>query len=80
MAKFRVAYEGRVEPMPDRSDWPEVNLGFKIFPPRQKRAAGRPKTQRIRGCLEKNPNKKKAKGMGTLKRPASWQNQKKMKL
>ena len=61
VAKFRAAYEGRVEPMPDRSDWPEVNLGFKIFPPRQKRAARRPKTQRIRGCLEKNPNKKKVR-------------------
>ena len=31
VAKFRAAYEQRVEPMPDRSQWPHFELGFKVF-------------------------------------------------
>ncbi len=58
VAKFRAAYEARVEPIPDRSQWPEVDLGFKVRPPLLKRASGRPRKQRIRGCLEINANKK----------------------
>jgi hypothetical protein len=33
VARFRATYEGRVEPMTDRSQWLEVNLGFKVYPP-----------------------------------------------
>lgn len=51
VSRFRVTYEGRVEPMTDKSQWPQVDLGFR----------GHPKVQRKRGCLEKNPNKKKVK-------------------
>jgi hypothetical protein len=61
VAMFRAAYEARVEPLPDRSQWPEVDLGFKVFPPVLGRPPGRPRVQRIRGCLENNPNKKKVK-------------------
>jgi hypothetical protein len=32
VAKFMVAYEGRVEAIPDRSQWPVVDLGFKVHP------------------------------------------------
>lgn len=49
---FRAAYAGRVPTMPDRSQWPVVNLGFKVCPPRLKRGAGRPRVTRIRGALE----------------------------
>jgi hypothetical protein len=61
VARFRATYEGRVEPMTDRSQWPEVNLGFKVYPPLLGRAPGRPKVQRQRDCLEKNVNKKKVR-------------------
>jgi len=61
VAKFRAAYEGRVEPMTDRSQWPEVDLGFKVHPPLLGRPAGRPKVQRVRSYLENNPNKKKVR-------------------
>ncbi|KAG8075418.1 hypothetical protein GUJ93_ZPchr0006g45379 [Zizania palustris] len=61
VAKFRAAYEGAVLPMPDRSQWPQcVGFGFKVCPPLQKRAAGRPKVTRIRGVLE-NANKRKVR-------------------
>ncbi|WVZ52457.1 LOW QUALITY PROTEIN: hypothetical protein U9M48_003511 [Paspalum notatum var. saurae] len=53
------AYEPRVTPMLDRADWPQVDLGYKVFP--LSRAPGRPKVQRIRWCLEQNPNKKKVR-------------------
>ncbi|WVZ68424.1 hypothetical protein U9M48_017362 [Paspalum notatum var. saurae] len=59
VARFKAAYEGRNEPIPDRTQWSIVDLGFKVLPPLLKRAAGRPKVQRIRGCLEKNASKKR---------------------
>lgn len=45
--------------MTDRLQWPSVELGFKVHPPRLRRGAGRPRVRRIRGCLE--PGRKKVK-------------------
>lgn len=56
---FRTAYAGRVPPMTDRTQWPVVDLGFKVHVPKQKRCAGRPRVQRIRGFLE--PGRKRVK-------------------
>jgi len=68
VAKFKAAYEDRVTGMPDRSQWPVVDLAFQVCPPLQKRAPGRPKVQRIRGALEKGPKRKvrcsRCKGYG----------------
>lgn len=54
--------------MTDRSQWPHVDLGFKVYPPRQKRGAGRPRVQRIRDCLEQPGRKrvtcKRCQGFG----------------
>jgi len=58
VARFRAAYEGRVEALPDRSQWPVVDLGYKVYPPLLGRSTGRPRKVRIRGCLEKNATKK----------------------
>jgi len=33
VARFRAAYADRVPPMPDRADWPEVDLGYRVLPP-----------------------------------------------
>ncbi|KAF0919468.1 hypothetical protein E2562_029593 [Oryza meyeriana var. granulata] len=52
---------GRVEPMTDRSQWPVVDLGFKVHPPRQKRGPRRPRVKRIRGCLEANRRRVRCK-------------------
>jgi hypothetical protein len=60
-ARFRAAYEGRVPPMIDRSQWTEVDLGYKVHPPLLGRAPGRPKVQRIRDSIEKNQTKKKVR-------------------
>lgn len=50
--RFRKAYAGDICPMTDRTQWPEVDMGFKLCPPVLKRAAGRPRTRRIKGCEE----------------------------
>jgi hypothetical protein len=59
--RFRAAYAGIVPPMPDRTDWPQVELEYKLLPPKQKRAAGRPRVVRIRGSAEERANKRKVK-------------------
>ncbi|CAA0811236.1 Unknown protein [Striga hermonthica] len=61
VARFKAAYEQRIEPIPDRSQWPVVELPFKVHQPLLGRSAGRPKVQRQRGCLEKRASKKKVK-------------------
>jgi len=61
MARFKATYEDIIELILDRSQWPVVELGFKVFPPLLGRGAGRPKVQRQRGCLEKMASKKKVK-------------------
>ena len=58
IARFKAAYVDRIEPLPDRTQWPVVELGFKVFPPLLGRGAGRPKVQRYKGCLEKNASEK----------------------
>ncbi|KAF0906251.1 hypothetical protein E2562_009255 [Oryza meyeriana var. granulata] len=64
---FKAAYADWVAAMIDRSQWPEVDLGFKVHPPRQKRGVGRPRVQRIRGCLEPGRRRvmcRRCKGFG----------------
>jgi hypothetical protein len=50
--KFKKSYEHVISPMTDRNQWPDVDLGFKLWPPRLKRAAGRPRSRRIKGSEE----------------------------
>jgi uncharacterized C2H2 Zn-finger protein len=59
VSKFKVVYEGWVEPMTDKTQWPKVDLGFKLWPPVLKRAAGRPRTRRIKAADEGGTRKKK---------------------
>ncbi|KAG6427693.1 hypothetical protein SASPL_111939 [Salvia splendens] len=60
---FSLAYAGVISPFPDKSQWPSMNLGFKVLPPLLKRAPGRPRKNRITGCLEGKGNKSRTKGM-----------------
>jgi len=83
VAKFKAAYEDRIEPLPDRSQWPQVQLGFNVYPPLLGRGAGRPKVQRIRGFLEKRAAKRRLDArdveiLVTLKKLASCQRLEKM--
>lgn len=41
--RFRAAYSGMVPPMPDKSQWPQVDPGFKLLAPPSKQGAGKRK-------------------------------------
>jgi SWIM zinc finger len=55
--KFRAAYAGRIPALTNKSKWVNVDLGYKMLPPLMKRSAGRPRKERVPGCLE--PKKKR---------------------
>ncbi|XBI93094.1 hypothetical protein VPH35_030022 [Triticum aestivum] len=51
--KFRAAYGQLIPAMCDKTQWPESNHGFFMHPPLLKAVAGRPQTERHKGCGEK---------------------------
>jgi hypothetical protein len=51
--KFRAVYAQLIPAMPDKTQWPKSDHGFFMHPPLLKATAGRPKTQRYKGCSEK---------------------------
>ncbi|WVZ62034.1 hypothetical protein U9M48_011824 [Paspalum notatum var. saurae] len=55
---FKKAYEKCVKPMTDRTQWPQVNPGFKLWPPLLKRAAGRPRERRYKSVAEGGSGKR----------------------
>jgi len=58
--RFMAAYGGEIEPMTDKSQWPQVHLPFVVGAPLAKRNVGRQRKLRIKGCLEGGHNKKGA--------------------
>ena len=50
------------EPLTDKSQWPKVDLGFVMYPPRPKVSAGRRRKNRIKSYWEGGGSKSKAKG------------------
>jgi hypothetical protein len=50
--KFKKAYGRVVEELGDRSLWPKVDFGFHVGAPLGRRMVGRPRKNRIKGCLE----------------------------
>ena len=38
---FSLAYSSVIKPLPDKPQWPHVDLGFKVLPPLSKRGVGR---------------------------------------
>jgi hypothetical protein len=64
--KFKKAYARRVEPLGDRSFWPQVELEYEVCAPLLKRSVGRQRKNRIKGCL-KGGSGKKASGNETEK-------------
>jgi zinc finger SWIM domain-containing protein 3 len=61
VSKFRVAYASVIRPMSDKSQWIKHDPGFKVYPPKTKRPPGRPRKERIHGCLEKRYKKQQCK-------------------
>ena len=60
--KFRVAYEGSIPSIPDKSMWPKAAHGFFMHPPLLKSTAGGRRKNRMKSALEGgSSNKKKHK-------------------
>jgi hypothetical protein len=57
--RFKNAYKRIIEPLPDRSQWPHVDLPYVGGAPLDKRGRGRYKKLRIKSCLEGGNNKGK---------------------
>ncbi|XP_062195323.1 uncharacterized protein LOC133898658 [Phragmites australis] len=68
VTKFRIAYAGVIAPLTDKSQWPQVDVGFMLMPPLQRRYVGRQKKNRIPSCLEKGKIKGKGKWKVLCKR------------
>ena len=67
LARFRAAYEGILMPIRGRSQWPKVNPGFDMIPPKLTKSAGRPITRRIKNYTEGVTGRKlKCKRCGAL--------------
>jgi hypothetical protein len=47
-----MAYQFKINPVNDRSEWPKVDVGFEMVPPPLQRAVGRPRKQRIKASGE----------------------------
>ena len=45
---FKATYQFMVNLMVDKSQWPVVDPGFEMLPPKLERAAGRPRVKRIK--------------------------------
>ena len=46
--RFKMAYQFQIALMNDKSEQPNVSLGFEMIPPPLQRAAGRPRKQRVK--------------------------------
>jgi hypothetical protein len=61
VSMFRAAYAREIEPITDKSQWPQVALEFEMVPPISKRPIGRQRKLRIKGCLEDGGGSSKGK-------------------
>ena len=43
-----MAYESSIIPLGDKEQWPQVDMGFQVLPPKLGRSAGRPRVTRIK--------------------------------
>lgn len=59
--RFKAAYAREIEPMTDKTQWPQVELPFVVGAPLAKGNMGRRRKLRLKGCLEGGHKKKGAK-------------------
>jgi hypothetical protein len=59
--KFRVAYEGSIPSIPDKTMWPKATHGFLMLPPLHKSTGGGRRKNRMKSAAE-GASKRKGKG------------------
>lgn len=64
--KFKSAYGREIEPLTDKTQWPQVQLPFVVGAPLCTRNVGRQRKLRIKGCLEGGHKKKGSNDDNTL--------------
>jgi len=69
--RFKNAYYTIIEPLPDRTHWPNVDLPFVVGAPLDKKTAGRYRKLRIKGFLEGGGSKGKRDAKEVDKEPAN---------
>lgn len=52
VARFEAAYDENLMPNRGKSQWPKVDPGFNMIPPKLARSAGRPRNRRILNSSE----------------------------
>ena len=57
--KFKLAYEGSIPSIPDKSNWPKTTHGFFMHPPLLKSTAGERRKNRMKSALEGGSSRKK---------------------
>jgi hypothetical protein len=57
--KFKKAYARRLDPLGDRSFWPQVSIAMEVGASISKRPVERQRKNRVKGCLEVGGNSKK---------------------
>jgi hypothetical protein len=57
--RFQAAYKRLIEPLPDKSQWPKVELNFELNAPLDKKGPGRYRKLRMKSCLEGGNSKGK---------------------
>ncbi|XP_040380857.1 uncharacterized protein LOC102714198 [Oryza brachyantha] len=62
--RFKNAYKRLIQPLPDKSQWPKVDLSHDLGAPLGKRSAGRQRKNRIKGALEGGGATNKANNEG----------------
>jgi hypothetical protein len=50
--RFKNAYKRLIEPLPDKTQWPKVDIPFSVGAPLDKKGVERYRKMRIKGCLE----------------------------
>jgi hypothetical protein len=68
---FKNTYYTIIEPLPDRTQWPNVDLPFVVGAPLDKKTAGRYRKLRIKGFLEGGGSKGKKAGKEADKETAN---------
>ena len=58
--KFKVAYEGSIPSIPDKSMWPKATHGFFMHPPLLKSTAGGRRKNRMKSALEGGSSSKRS--------------------
>jgi hypothetical protein len=64
---FRLAYNGVIKTLLDKSQWVHVDPGFKVPPPLTKKKVGRQKKLREPSCIENKGSNPRGKGMWQVK-------------